>query len=88
MALIFQRLARNFIKNGYFPTDETTIERLLAMFDVKPGLVRLIDPCCGEGIALAECANHLRTFNAITFSACEIATISPLNRKRLTHSIA
>ena len=21
MALIFQRLARNFIKNGYFPTD-------------------------------------------------------------------
>lgn len=84
MALIFQRLARNFIKNGYFPTDETTIERLLAMLEVKPGLVRLIDPCCGEGIALAECANHLRTLNITTFSAgIEYERERALNAKTL-----
>ena len=31
MALIFQRLARNFIKNGYFPTDGETLSRILPM---------------------------------------------------------
>ena len=30
MALMFPRLARNFVKNGYFPTDEPTLERALA----------------------------------------------------------
>ena len=29
MALIFARLARNFIRNGYFPTDEVTLVRAL-----------------------------------------------------------
>ena len=29
MALMFPRLARKFVKNGYFPTDEPTIEREL-----------------------------------------------------------
>ncbi len=26
MALMFPRLARNFAKNGYYPTDEPTLE--------------------------------------------------------------
>ncbi len=30
MALMFQRLARNFAKNGYFPTDEKTTEGILS----------------------------------------------------------
>lgn len=67
MALIFSRLARNFAKNGYFPTDEKTMSGIVArlsFFDVegnkdKPGIVRMLDPCCGEGTALAECKNHL-----------------------------
>lgn len=29
MALMFARLARNFAKNGYYPTDEVTLERTL-----------------------------------------------------------
>lgn len=29
MALMFPRLARNFARNGYYPTDETTLERTL-----------------------------------------------------------
>jgi len=59
MALIFQRLARNFIKNGYFPTDELTLARIISALDIRGQVVRILDPCCGEGVALAEVKNHL-----------------------------
>jgi len=59
MALIFPRLARSFIKNGYYPTDEITLARILAALDVVGGEVRILDPCCGEGVALAEVRHHL-----------------------------
>ena len=59
MALIFQRLARNFIKNGYFPTDEVTLARILSALDIRGQVVRILDPCCGEGVALAEAKHHL-----------------------------
>ena len=59
MALIFQRLARNFIKNGYFPTDAVTLQRILSALDAGDRTVRIHDPCCGEGIALAEIAHGL-----------------------------
>ena len=50
MALIFQRLARNFIKQGYFPTDAETIARVLgALEGPERGRLRILDPCCGEG---------------------------------------
>ena len=29
MALMFQRIARNFMQNGYYPTDSETTERIL-----------------------------------------------------------
>lgn len=60
MALMFQRLARNFIKQGYFPTDSDTTARILGALQVADrGRVRILDPCCGEGVALAETAHHL-----------------------------
>ena len=60
MALMFQRLARNFIKNGYFPTDTGTLEAVTAALEPSAsGRLRIIDPCCGEGVALAECAQRL-----------------------------
>jgi Uncharacterised methyltransferase family (DUF6094) len=59
MALIFQRLARNFIKNGYFPTDEATLTRIFAQLDVGASQLRIFDPCCGEGTALADLKHHL-----------------------------
>ncbi len=59
MALIFSRLARNYIKNGYFPTDEVTLSRILAALDVGSQQVRVLDPCCGEGTALAEVKHYL-----------------------------
>lgn len=61
MALMFQRIARNYVKDGYFPTDSDTIERVLSLLKpCKSGRMRIIDPCAGEGVALAECGQHLQ----------------------------
>lgn len=59
MALIFPRLARNFVKNGYYPTDYVTMSRLVKalQFDGRSGTI--LDPCCGEGAALAMVRDHL-----------------------------
>lgn len=59
MALMFPRLARNFIKNGYFPTDESTLERMLSALGPANGPMCILDPCAGEGIAIAEAAHVL-----------------------------
>jgi hypothetical protein len=68
MALIFPRLARNFVKNGYFPTDAVTLGRVcnaLETVDDRP--VLMLDPCCGEGAALAELKQHFS--DVLTVSA-------------------
>ena len=50
MALMFPRLARNFARNGYFPTDEVTLERALqALAPAPSGRMRICDPCAGAG---------------------------------------
>jgi hypothetical protein len=60
MALMFPRLARNFARNGYYPTDEMTLERTLQALAPSPtGKMRIFDPCAGEGVALAETAHAL-----------------------------
>ena len=60
MGLIFPRLANNFARNGYFPTDEGTLERILAaLAPSAEGSMRILDPCAGEGVAVAECKHHL-----------------------------
>lgn len=60
MALMFQRLAHNFMKNGYYPTDSETTQRILnALIPAEKGEMRVLDPCCGEGVALAEVQQHL-----------------------------
>lgn len=59
MALMFQRIARNHAKNGYFPTDEESIEAIIRQLQPAPGPMRLLDPCAGEGVALAEIKQHL-----------------------------
>src|SRR3546814_4493915 len=55
MALMFPRLARNFIRNGYFPTDEPTLERALSALAPSPGAMSILDPCAGEEIGRASC---------------------------------
>ncbi|MEA9585952.1 DUF6094 domain-containing protein [Xanthomonas sp. WHRI 10064A] len=59
MALMFPRLARNFIKAGYFPTDEPTLERVLSALAPAGGPMCILDPCAGEGVAIAEAAHAL-----------------------------
>jgi len=59
MALMFPRLARNFARNGYFPTDEATLERVLSALVPASGPMSIIDPCCGEGVAIAEVSHRL-----------------------------
>jgi hypothetical protein len=59
MALMFPRLARNFIKNGYFPTDAPTLERVLSALIPGDGPMCILDPCAGEGVAIAEAAHAL-----------------------------
>ncbi|MGM3182608.1 DUF6094 domain-containing protein [Dickeya oryzae] len=59
MALMFPRLARNFAKNGYYPTDESTLERTLAALAPSDEPMCIIDPCAGEGVAIAEAAHAL-----------------------------
>lgn len=61
MALIFSRLAHNFVRNGYFPTDNDTLERLQTALVPAPGgkFMRLLDPCCGTGAALADLSANL-----------------------------
>ncbi len=61
-ALVFPRLANNFIKNGYYPTDDETISRALSALGAAQegdSQIRILDPCAGEGVALAECKHHL-----------------------------
>src|SRR5688500_12450486 len=68
MALMFQRLALNFIKNGYFPTDSETLASLLtALLPAQSDDMRILDPCAGEGIALAECQQQLGKESTMAF---------------------
>lgn len=64
MSLIFPRIAKNFIKNGYFPTDLSTLERIATVLDVDGNTVRVIDPCCGEGGALLHLVERLQECGA------------------------
>ncbi len=48
MALMFPRLARNFAKNGYYPTDEPTLERALNALMPSDGPMCILDPCAGD----------------------------------------
>lgn len=82
MALVFPRLAQSFIKNGYFPTDGMTIERILSAIDVSGQRLRVLDPCCGEGVALAEVKHHLRTCGATTVEAFGV----DIDRERAWHA--
>ena len=59
MALMFQRLARNYAKDGYYPTDAQTLQRVLNALAPTAGDMRIIDPFAGEGVAIAECKQHL-----------------------------
>lgn len=60
MALIFPRIARNVAKNGFFPTDDDTVKRIGYMLAPSgEKTVRVLDPCCGEGVAVQRLVKQL-----------------------------
>ena len=48
MALIFPRLANNFIKNGYYPTDQITLSRIVLALGCQGPTARIFDPTCAQ----------------------------------------
>lgn len=72
VALIFPRLAHNFIKNGYFPTDSGTLDEICRRICTNASHVRVIDPCCGEGSALHRVAMHLQCDCSVDVFGIEI----------------
>ncbi len=59
MAVMHPRVAHNYLKDGYYPTDEATLAEIAKRLRFKAGTQRLLDPCCGEGKALAQLASHI-----------------------------
>jgi Uncharacterised methyltransferase family (DUF6094) len=68
MGLLHPRLAHNLAKNGYYPTDDETVLRILNALDVPESAeaksLYLLDPCCGEGLALNEIKHHLSSLGS------------------------
>ncbi len=54
MAAMHPRVAHNYLKDGYYPTDVSTLTLIAERLCFKAGCQRLFDPCCGEGKALAQ----------------------------------
>lgn len=62
--LMHPRTAHNHADNGYFPTDAATLEGIAGRLDIAGGNIRIFDPCCGTGAALAVLAEHLSSCGA------------------------
>ena len=76
--LLFDRVANNLLVNGYYPTDDETLARVVTMLGVQTSdiatntaakanttQIRICDPCCGEGRALAEIKARLTLYDAV-----------------------
>lgn len=64
MVVMFPRVAHNYVKNGYYPTDSLTLDAICS--GLKPsdsGAIRIIDPCAGEGSAIAGVSSSLYSRN-------------------------
>ena len=85
MALMFSRLAHNYVKNGYYPTDEESIRRISNLLQMpEKGGIRMFDPCCGEGSALAD-LRQLLTVDRVRIGGAEAFGIE-LDRDRARHA--
>ncbi|GIU42809.1 hypothetical protein TUM4438_10230 [Shewanella sairae] len=58
MAIMHPRVAHNYLKDGYYPTDNATLTGISYLLTVPSGNIRAIDPCCGEGAALQFLRNR------------------------------
>ncbi|MFA0154538.1 DUF6094 domain-containing protein [Vibrio sp. 10N.261.46.A3] len=94
MAVMHPRVAGNYLKDGYYPTDEATLRQLAQLLICTPGTHRFLDPCCGEGLAMAqllreiegEAESHIDTFG-VELNA-ERAQLARSTLHRVLHSNA
>lgn len=87
---MFSRVAHNFAKKGFYPTDNDTMQRIVNFIGVDaPGKMRIFDPCAGEGAALAELKHHLQGFgNEIESYGVEIDKVrAEIARERIDHVV-
>ena len=66
--LMHPRVANNHADNGYFPTDDATLAGITTRLDIGGGDIRIFDPCCGTGAALAVLSEHLSTCGSLCHS--------------------
>ena len=67
-SLMFPRVAHNYADLGYYPTDDATVNGICQRLDTRFEKVRIFDPCCGTGKALADIAQHLAECGAMVES--------------------
>ncbi len=63
--LMHPRVANNYADKGYFPTDEISLDGICARLDISGEKIRIFDPCCGGGDALASVAQALSNAGCI-----------------------
>lgn len=63
--LMHPRAANNYADNGYFPTDGISLAGIAARLDIAGSKVRIFDPCCGGGDALAYLGSHLSNAGSV-----------------------
>ena len=62
MGIMHPRVAHNYLKDGYYPTDDATLDGIAELLTIESkGCIRVIDPCCGTGAALQRLCQHLET---------------------------
>lgn len=56
--LMHPRIARNHAQEGFFPTDDATLRGILRLLAPSEESIAFLDPCCGDGNAIATLANR------------------------------
>jgi len=54
--LMHGRVAQNYAAMGYYPTDDDTVRGIINLLALSEQALKFLDPCCGEGTALAQLA--------------------------------
>lgn len=72
MALMFDRLAHNYAQDGYYRTDDETVKRCAYLLDTASSHFSMLDPCCGEGLAVADVVRQFEQPDTILAHGVEI----------------
>ncbi|RUS67431.1 hypothetical protein CUZ56_01376 [Saezia sanguinis] len=68
MTLMHPRVAHNFAREGYYPTDDESVRRISLLLKPASGTIRYLDPCAGTGLALAQLSVSLECERSETYA--------------------